>query len=227
MRFIGKLALAAALVAALPAATASAAAQPLAADSGTFAIFVNGNEAGNEAFEIRTAAGAAGEVLSVSRAQLAAGQIIDTRLRVTGPDAVPSQYQMTLGGGGPMRIVATGGGGRFSAKIVTASGEQLREYVASAGAVVLDEGVVHHYQLLAARTRNGRVPILVPRQSRQVMATVSNRGEEEVEIGGRRVTLSHLVVEPQGGDERHVWIDRAGRVMRLVIPARSLSAERR
>jgi hypothetical protein len=40
-------------------------------------------------------------------------------------------------------------GGRFSAKIISPAGEQMREYLASDGAIVADEGVAHHYYFLA------------------------------------------------------------------------------
>ncbi len=133
---------------------------------------------------------------------------------------------MTVGGSSPSRTVGTVNGGRFSAKIVTPSGEQLREYVASNGAVVLDEGVAHHYYFLAQRTHQGRVPVIVPRENRQVIATVSSRGEESVRINGTTATLFHLVVHPQGGDEHHVWVDALNRVVRVEVPARAWRAER-
>ncbi|MEX0912491.1 MAG: hypothetical protein WD031_03595, partial [Gemmatimonadota bacterium] len=89
-----------------------------------------------------------------------------------------------------------------------------------------DEGVAHHYYFLARRTRSGRVPILVPRENRQAMAVVEDRGEEQMTIGGTEATLYHLVVTPEGGDERHVWVDALGRVVRVEIPDRSYLAVR-
>jgi hypothetical protein len=102
----------------------------------------------------------------------------------------------------------------------------LREYVASSGATILDEGVAHHYYFLARRTRNGRVPVLIPRENRQVMAQVTDRGEEPLAVNGTNVTLYHLVVLPDGGEERHVWVDALGRVIRVAIPDRGYVAER-
>ncbi len=151
---------------------------------------------------------------------------LQSRLRASGIQASPVAYEVSVGGSAPRKIVGTIGSGRFSAKIVTSSGEQLREYVASDGAVVLDEGVAHHYYFLARRVRNGSVPILIPRENRQMMATVTDRGQERVDVGGTAATLYHLVVQPRDGDERHVWVDDLNRVIKVEIPARNYSAVR-
>ena len=86
--------------------------------------------------------------------------------------------------------------------------------------------MAHHYYFLAQRVRNGTVPILIPRENRQVMATVRDMGEEMVDIRGQRVSLFHLVVRPAGGEERHVWVDALNRVIRVDIPSRGYVATR-
>jgi hypothetical protein len=58
------------------------------------------------------------------------------------------------------------------------------------------------------------------------MATVTGLGEESVLIGTERVSLYHIVVAPAGGDERHVWVDALGRVIKVEIPARGYVAVR-
>ncbi|HEX8831397.1 MAG TPA: hypothetical protein VF705_09545, partial [Longimicrobium sp.] len=148
------------------------------------------------------------------------------RLRSRGLQADPTSYQVDVGGDSPRKIVGNVGEGRFSARIVTAAGEQLREYAASSGALVLDEGVAHHYFFLAQRTRSGRVPVIVPRENRQVMATVTSRGEERVDVNGTQVPLYHLVVQPAGAGPQHVWVDALNRVIRVEIPDRGYRAVR-
>jgi hypothetical protein len=214
-------------------AAASFAAAPVAAqsgDQGTFRVFVEDREVGSEEFSItQTGTGASAEHLATGRVRvgLPTGTVeLDLRLRARGIGADPVDYQVTVGGSAPSRTIGTVGGGRFSAKIVTPSGEQLREYVASNGAVVLDENVAHHYYFLANRTHAGRVPVIVPRDNRQVVATVTSRGEERVQVAGTTATLFHLVVQPQGGNEQHVWVDALNRVIRVEIPARAYRAER-
>jgi hypothetical protein len=211
-------------------AASGAHAQSAADDAGTFRVSVGGHTVGTEEFMIRqSGVGAAAEVIATGRVSLnlETGSLeLVPRLRTTGFQADPVSYEVTVGGDSPRRITGTIGSGRFSARIVTASGEQMREYVASSGASVLDDGVAHHYYFLARRTRSGRVPILVPSENRQVMATVTDRGETRININGAMVSLFHLVVTPDGGDERHVWVDALNRVIRVEIPARGYLAVR-
>lgn len=219
-----------ALLAVLLTAAAPAFLAAQTADQGTFRVYVDGREVGTEAFTIRqSGSGSGAEYAADGRVQLrlSTGSLdLTPRLRATGLDAAPAQYQVDVGGTSPQRIVGTISGGRVSAKIVTASGEQLREYVASSGAVVLDDGVAHHYFFLANRMRSGRVPVIIPRENRQVVATVQSRGEEATDVNGQRVSLYHLVVSPAGGDERHVWVDALNRVVKVEIPSRAYRAVR-
>jgi hypothetical protein len=211
-------------------APAPAAAQSGASDQGTFRVYVQGTEVGTEEFTIRqSGSGETSEYTATGKVslRLPTGSLeLTPRLRSRGLQADPASYQVDVGGDSPRKIVGNVGDGRFSARIVTTAGEQLREYAASSGALVLDEGVAHHYYFLAQRTRSGRVPVIVPRENRQVMATVSSRGEEQVEVNGTRVSLYHLVVQPAGAGPQHVWVDALNRVIRVEIPDRGYRAER-
>lgn len=208
----------------------TATAQAERGDEGTFQVSVEGRVVGHEEFTIRHGgSGATAEVVATGRVvlDLLSGRLeLIPRLRALGLGADPATYEVSVGGDSPLRIVGTVGAGRFSAKIASASGEQLREYVASRGAVILDDGVAHHYYFLARRLREGQVPILIPRENRQVIATVTSRGEETLEIGGERPLLYRLAVQPAGGDVRHVWVDALNRVVRVEIPARGYLAVR-
>ncbi len=209
---------------------AVATAQTGAEDEGTFEILVNGRPVGTEQFSIRqTGVGDGATFVASGHVQvlLATGNLdLTTALRTAGFEAAPVAYEVTAAGDAARRIVGTVGNGRFSAQILTPAGEQFREYVASAGAIVLDEGVAHHYYFLARRTRSGQIPILIPRENRQVMANVTDRGEEQMTVRGTRISLYHLVISPAGGDERHVWVDTLGRVIRVEIPDRNYVALR-
>jgi hypothetical protein len=212
------------------AVLAAAPALAQVADSGSFRVFVEDREVGTEEFVIlQSGTGTAAETSASGRIRLRLpdGTLeLDPRLTTRGISADPVEYQVQVGGSNPGRIVGSIGGGRVSARIVTPTGEQLREYVASSGAVVLEDPVAHHYYFLAQRAHRGRVPVIVPRENRQVMAEVENRGEVRVRVAGTELTLFHLVVRPAGGTERHVWVDALNRVLRVDIPARGYRAER-
>lgn len=198
-------------------------------DAGTFRISVGGRPVGTEEFTIRqSGSGTAAETVATGRVtlQLPEGRLeLTPRLRASGLRADPVSYQVDIGGDAPRRIVGTIGGGRVSAKIVSGAGEQLREYVASSGAVVLDEGIAHHHYFLARRGA-GRVPVIVPRENRQVLATVTSRGEESTDINGAQVRLFRFVVQLASGEEHHVWTDALNRVVKVEIPQRSYLAVR-
>jgi hypothetical protein len=104
----------------------------------------------------------------------------------------------------------------------------MKEYLVSDGAVLLDDGVAHHYYMIAKRAEAGAssTPILIPRESRQVQATISVAGNESVSAGGSTVTAKKIVVQPRGGDVRSVWVDAQNRVLRVEIPARNYVAVR-
>jgi len=215
---------------ALAAAAAPLGAQGTVADQGTFRVSVDGRPVGTEEFVIRqTGNGTSTEVVATGRVELSLPSgtlLLHPRLRATGMQSDPVAYQVDVGGDSPSKIVGTIGAGRFSSRVITGSGEQLREYVASQGALVLDEGVAHHYYFLAQRLRNGRVPVIIPRESRQAVATVTSRGEESVDVGGTQASLYHLVVQVPGSGDRHVWVDALNRVMRVEIPDHSYLAVR-
>jgi hypothetical protein len=212
------------------ALVAPAAAQTEGSDQGSFRVLIDGRPAGTEEFTIRqSGVGSAAQADATGRVEvrLATGDLVlASRMRGSGMQASPLTYQVDVGGDSPSKVIGNIASGRFSAKIVTASGEQMREYVASDGAVILDDGLAHHYHFLARRVRNGRVPILIPRENRQVMATVRDQGEERLEVAGATTSAYHLVVRPDGGDERHVWVDALNRVLKVEVPARGYIATR-
>jgi hypothetical protein len=221
---------ASALLGAAATSALPAGAQTGISDEGTFRVSLGGRTVGTEEFSIRqTGSGANVEIVAtgVVRLNLPTGSLeLNSRLRASGLRADPVAYEVAVGGDSPRRIIGTVGGGRFSARIVSPTGEQLREYVAASGAVVLDDGLAHHYYFLAQRVRSGRVPVLIPRENRQVMATVTDHGEEAVNIGGTTLSLYRLSIQPEGGDERRVWVDSLNRVVRVEIPAAGYLAVR-
>jgi hypothetical protein len=201
-------------------------------DEGSFRLLVRGQEVGTETFSIRqTGAGADAVVTARGRVVLdgqRGAQEIAATLQVGGSALRPAVYEMTLEGADAQRIAGRVVGGRFSARILSATGETGREYLVSDGAVVLDEGVAHHYYFLARRVSGGtvRVPIVVPRESRQLQAEVTDAGSASVTVAGRSVSARRLTVTPAGGSVRTVWVDSDGRVLRLEIADQGLVAER-
>ena len=219
--------LVAATVATLLAA-GSATAQTEVVDEGTFRLSVRGTPVGTETFSIRrTGAGDATAFVAQGRLVLDSGEQTRALLQLEGPALRPSAYQIEVTGPEKQSIRGQATGNRFRARIVSTAGEVMREYIASDGAVVLDEGIAHQYFFLVpAAEGNEQVPVIIPRQSRQITARVRNTGTETITVAGEQVTARRIEVEPAGMAARTIWVDDRGRVLRLTIPAENYLAER-
>ncbi|MGH7476881.1 MAG: hypothetical protein ACRELD_11365 [Longimicrobiales bacterium] len=202
-------------------------AQTTVLDEGTFRIMLNGREVGRETFSIRQS-GSGGDAVIVAQGRISlGGEQISSSLELQGAGLRPAAYEVQVEGDSEQRITGRVSSGRFSARILSAAGEQMREYLASDGAVVADDGVAHHYYFVAQQALQGaaNMPLLIPRQSRQTAAQVA-LSEDRIEVGGRTVSAQLLRIEPAGGDERRVWVDGEGRVLRVEVSARGYVAVR-
>jgi hypothetical protein len=208
------------------------AAQTVITDEGTFRLLINGRDVGTETFRIRQSGTGADAVLIASGRITLGGAIgaqeIASEIRISGVQLRPASYDITVEGAEAQRIAGRLVGGRITARIRSDAGEAGREYLVSEGAVVLDEAVAHHYFFLAPRVTGAtqQVPVVLPRQSRQVMATVVLTGTESIQIGGQAVSARRVTVRPENEVERIVWFDAEGRVLRLEIPTRNYVAVR-
>lgn len=205
-----------------------AAAQTAVIDEGTFRLSVRGTAVGTETFSIRrSGSGAAATIVAQGRVVLDTGEQTRAVLQVEGPDLRPSAYHIEVTGTETQSIRGQAAGNRFRAQIVSTAGEMMREYLASDGAVVLDEGVAHqHYFVAAHLGADGRVPMIVPRESRQISAQVTDEGSESIQVAGQSVNARRLEIQPSGMAARTVWVDGENRVLRLSIPDEGYLAER-
>ena len=199
-------------------------------DSGTFSVTIAGRPAGTERFAIRRGGGPAGDVIATGTVELvgAAGMLrLTPRLRASGPGAAAVAYEVEGDGDELGRLTGRASGGRFGTTSIGPGGERYREYVASSGAVILDEWVAHHHWFVIGRApAGGAVPIIVPRENRQMVATVARLESAPLRIGGREVAAQRWSIEPQGATARVIWADAAGRLLRVEIPEREYVAVR-
>lgn len=204
-------------------------AQTVTIDEGTYRITVGGTEVGSEVFAIRRSGNGVEPLIEASgRVTLDAGPAVTSVLRFAGPALRPAEYVLQVAGSPGETHSGRVTGRRVSARIVSSAGENMREYLVGAGAVVIDDGVAHQHYFLARRVRDGetRIPVIVPREGRQSWITVEVAGEESITVGGQRTTARRLELRPEQGDPRTLWTDAADRVLRLEIPARQFIAER-
>jgi hypothetical protein len=114
--------------------------------------------------------------------------------------------------------------------VKTAKGESTKEYIVADGALVLDDNVFHQYYFLARRASSSSgaatVPVVIPQRNTQVVMRVATQGSDAVSIAGRAITARLLVLSEPGGATRHIWVDDQGRVLKVVLDARGITALR-
>ncbi len=220
---------------ALPTALlpAAAVAQSVALDEGVFRISLNGAVVGREEFSVRrVGSGEQGRIVlrGNGETQLPTGpQTVASVLAVQGPSFEVEEYQLrVVGGTAAVEVYLARSGNRYLTRILSPSGEEVREYRAGPGSVLLDQGVAHHYHLLGPYLDRGAsvsLNVLAPRGGRQVRMTLSPAGEEEIGVGGETVRARRFRLEgTQSAAE--VWFDAQGRLLRVSLPAEGWLAQR-
>lgn len=208
------------------------AAQTVTLDEGTFRLLLGGREVGTETFSIRQN-GSGAEVVIIARGRVVLdgdrGAVqMNSSLQLAGGTLRPAAYDVKLEGAESRQIAGRIAGGRFSARIVSSAGENMREYLVSEGAVVVDDAIAHHHYFLARRlgdASSARIPVVIPQDSRQVVAEVAAGAQENVTVGGAQVQGRRITIRVEGV-ERRIWIEGNGRVLRLEIPGDRFVAER-
>ena len=216
-----------ALLAPAVAAPLPVTAQVAVVDQGSFTISVQGSRAGREEFLIRTTPGASQRPTYLATAVVVLG---DRRLSprlATDESASPVGYDMEIRGSeGTQSFNSKISRGHMSARIRTPRGESGKEFVVADGAFILDEDVFHQYYFLARAKKEGPVAVVVPKRNAQVTMRVAQQGRERVTIGSGPVEANKMTVSEPGGADRQVWFDDQGRILRVEIPSRGITAVR-
>jgi hypothetical protein len=222
MRYFGLLS---ATLLAVPAAAPS---QVTVVDEGSFTISRSGTKIGRETFTIRRTPGPGGDVYVANATVEFDAERLSPALRADDSFA-PLAYQLEVREGGEVRerLRAIVGRGRISAQVKTAKGESTKEYIVADGALVLDDNVFHQYYFLARRASGAAtVPVVIPQRNTQVVMRVSTQGNDAVSVAGRAINARVLVLTEPGGATRHIWVDDQGRVLKVVLDARGITALR-
>jgi hypothetical protein len=149
-----------------------------------------------------------------------------------GADTLPAALQYDVADPRePVRILGAAGRGRFTVRFVARATERAREFPTGGGsrAVVLDDSVFALY-LFAAWRATAPAPatanVIVPRSLRREAVQIQDHGVEPTTLNRAATTLRHVSVSGGPNQTVHVWLDAGGRLMKVEIPSRRLTAER-
>lgn len=209
----------------------SGSAQSTVVDRGTFLVTVNGRPAGLEAFVIRRAGTGAGtQVIATAEISLRGERgrsELRPALQMVGEDAQLAAYQMKASGARDEEVFVTAAEDRFLVRLRTSRGEREGELRAAPGTLVLDTGVAHHHFFLPGRplSEGETLPVVVPREGNLTEARVIGSENAELQIGGQALS-SRRIALAIGGATREVWLDAAGRILRVTDAASGYTALR-
>jgi hypothetical protein len=206
--------------------------QNVPVDEGAFRLTVNGEVVGREDFSIRRVGrGSEARLILMGSVEMDlpdGRQSFSPAMEAGGQEMAVTAYQLRVTGARNVEIYVTRSDRRYMAKVISPEGEEVREFRAGPGSILLDREVAHqNYLLLPFLDRPDAVSLTVlsPLAGEQTRMTLRMVGEEEVRIGTELVRGRHYRLEG-GEDSRDVWFDDQGRILKVALPARGYLAER-
>lgn len=206
---------------------------PPVLDEGTFLIRRDTAELGRESFRFaagRLAGGGTGWTLATTaRYDRTRPVVVLAPILEVGVDSLPVKLQYDVADpSAPLRILGQLGRGRFTVRLVAQAVERAREFPVRGPTVVLDDSVFALYVFAAwhAASVPQALTALFPRAARREALTVQEHGLEPTTVRGDPVTLRHVTLTGGQHELVHLWLDTAGRLLKVEIPSRALLVER-
>jgi len=204
-------------------------------DEGTFIISLDGQPVGTERFRIHSSPS---KVVAQGEVRLNIEQNGKKVAMQSFPDLVldsqlnPLTYTWNQRGPQSSRLKVDFGEKLAKARYTTTEGnEDNRDFELPHDVVVLDDNVVHHYQLVIARFQamgGGKqsLRVFVPQEALPGLLTVEDMGNATTAVEGVRANLRHLLITT---DVTHieVWVDDQQHIERFSVPEGRLEAVRK
>jgi hypothetical protein len=204
-------------------------------DEGVFVISLAGRPVGTERFKIHSSLGkveAQGEIrLHIEQNGKTVGVQSFPDL-VLDPQLHPVTYTWNQKGPQSSRLEVDFSGKLARVRYKTISGnEDNRDFELPPDVVVLDDNVVHHYQLIIARYQamgGGKQTfrVFVPQEALPSLLTVEDMGNAATAIAGVTANLRRLLITT---DVTHIdlWVDDQQHIERVSVPEAQLEAIRK
>ena len=206
-------------------------------DEATFAVLRNGAPVGRESFRIIRAPGPGGQVYR-AQATSSLGELRLQSTLTTDSSGAPVSYEMRLTQRGEQLEFLQGRGrpDRFSVLVQTKRGEAGGEYKIGPGTVLLDDDLFHQYYFAALAglaSSDSTVTVIAPRDTvvaprsrAQRKGRLAFRGIESLAIGGQSLSGRRFALMDGADVRAELWIDAAGRLLKVSVPAKALTAIR-
>ncbi|MFI5246256.1 MAG: hypothetical protein ACHQQR_13565 [Gemmatimonadales bacterium] len=207
---------------------ATARAQVVSLDEGSFTLTRSGERLGREDFSIRSSASTGGPPF-VAHAVVSIGtRRIEPRLNADSSGGV-FNYDTEIRENGRVSVTYSGTSARdhYQARTRRPDGESLREFRLPPGTVAVEDDVVHQLWFIARRGPGAIVPVLAPLRNVVETVRVELVGTENLTLDSRDFRARHLRLRTEGsGATRDVWVDASGHLLKAEIPAARLVAVR-
>jgi len=202
-------------------------------DEGVLVVRVDTLEVARESFRLshgRLSRGEPGWTLATTiRYDRARPVIVLAPILEVNADTMPATLQYDVADPRqPSRILGELGRGRFTVRLVARATERAREFPTGQRAVVLDDSVFAPYVFAAWRASSDPASLtaIFPRGLRRQAVQIRDLGLASTTLNRDPARLRHITVGGEGQDAVNLWLDEAGRLMKVEIPSRHLSAER-
>jgi hypothetical protein len=216
------------LLAVLATFAIPARAQVVSLDEGSFTITRAGSRVGREDFSIRSSPGAGGLVLVAHGVVVMGNRRIEPSLNADTSGSV-LKYQTEVRENGVSTVTYGGELARdhYRARTTRPDGESSREFRLPPGTVAVEDDVLHQLWFIARRGPGAVVPVLAPLRNLVETVRVELIGSERIAIDMHDIDARHLRFHTEGSAAtRDVWVDAAGHLLKVVIPATKITAVR-
>lgn len=202
-------------------------------DAGSFSISQQGHRVGREQFSLRKVAATDGSAFELRSESVAGERRVAVQL-TTDSVGSPIHYSLQIREGTRVTVRAGGQrtGNRFSTQALRDNGESAREYALIPGMLILEAEFYHQFAM-AVRGRSMEIgkrievsTISLLENAERPMQLVLETRSDSVTIAGAAKEAFRWKLSDGTGLARTLWSDAEGRLLRIVVPSRSIEVTR-
>ncbi|HET7251085.1 MAG TPA: hypothetical protein VFI79_14630 [Gemmatimonadales bacterium] len=202
-------------------------------DQGTFVIRADTQEVGRETFRVlerRVGDSTSGWLFDANARWTGTGKptVFAPVIEIDGDSMTHALSFNVSGGPAPLRISGQPSRNRLTLRSVSPGVERARELPTDRTFVVIDDSVFTPWLLVAWRARpvTDSLTVVFPRTALRTRIAIRDLGAESTTLNRDQTTLRHVLItgSPQG--PVHLWLGSGGRLMKVEVPDRNLTAER-